>query len=85
MNERVQEYMINAERHAEKICGFCGHPDYNKIRNEEFAQLIVQDCIAKLRDIKQTELPLLQGINETINELPLSVYIAELKIHYGVK
>jgi len=45
MNERIEQYMIRAERYAHDKCGFCGHPDYNNIRNVKFAQLVAQDCI----------------------------------------
>lgn len=44
MNKRIQDYMIQAERHAMRVCGFCSHNDYNTIRNEKFAELIVQEC-----------------------------------------
>lgn len=50
MNEKIQEYMENAERDAQAVCGFCNHPDYNKIRNEKFAELIVRECAEWVND-----------------------------------
>lgn len=59
--------------------------DYEKFEIEVFAELIVKECVEKLKETKEVELPLLQAINENIKELPLAVYIVELKGHFGVE
>jgi hypothetical protein len=52
---------------------------------EKFAELIVTECVTKLKETKKVELPFIQAVNEHAQELPLSVYIAELKQHFGVE
>ena len=44
MKNKIQEYMIEAERYARSVCDFYGHSDCNRIRNEKFAELIVKEC-----------------------------------------
>lgn len=51
---------------------------------EKFAELIILECVAILKQIKKTELPYLQVVNESATELPLSVYTGLLKQHFGV-
>jgi hypothetical protein len=51
----------------------------------EFSELIVRECVMKLKETKTVELPFIQAVNEHAQELPLSVYIAELKEHFGVE
>ena len=61
-------------------------PDHESVaKAQKFAELIVRECVKKLKETKKVELPFLQATNETIQELPLSVYIAELKQHFGVE
>lgn len=53
--------------------------------SEKFAELIVKECVANLRNTKKVELPFLTAVNENATELPLSVYIVLLKEHFGVE
>ena len=57
----------------------------DKVFDEKFAELIVRECVTKLKETKKVELPFIQAVNEHAQELPLSVYIAELKQHFGVE
>jgi menaquinone-dependent protoporphyrinogen IX oxidase len=77
MNERLQ----NLAREA-------GYFEFNKwdyFDINKFAELIVRECVTKLKETKKVELPFIQAVNEHAQELPLSVYIAELKQHFRVE
>jgi hypothetical protein len=76
MNERIKELA----REARLLTGWpVGEVEYQK-----FAELVVRECVTKLKETKKVELPFIQAVNEHAQELPLSVYIAELKQHFGV-
>ena len=72
MNERIEQLALECYQAPEF--------DYKK-----FAELIVKECVEKLKETKKVELPFLQAVNEYAQELPLSVYIAELNGHFGVE
>jgi hypothetical protein len=82
MNERIRQL----ERQATKIIE-PNDPDFMHeiFDKEKFAELIVRECVTKLKETKKVELPFIQAVNEHAQELPLSVYIAELKEHFGVE
>ena len=56
-----------------------------ELNANKFAELIVAECVTELKETKKVELPFIQAVNEHAQELPLSVYIAELKQHFGVE
>jgi hypothetical protein len=58
---------------------------YGSAWEEKFTELIVKECVTKLKETKKVELPFIQAVNEHAQELPLSVYIAGLKHHFGVE
>lgn len=46
MNRKlIAKYHLQAEKYAHDLLGFCGHDDYNKVRNEKFADLIINECL----------------------------------------
>ena len=45
MTTRIQDLALEAERYAHGKCGFVGHPEYLRICNAKFADLIVKDCL----------------------------------------
>jgi hypothetical protein len=86
MNERIRELAELATSRTETV------DDYNlqtvihtTFSKKKFAELIVTECVTKLKETKKVELPFIQAVNEHAQELPLSVYIAELKQHFGVE
>ena len=86
MNERIRELARQAGFELQVNCGPLegeGEIYYAK-EFEKFAELIVRECVTKLKETKKVELPFIQAVNEHAQELPLSVYIAELKQHFGV-
>ena len=76
MNERIQQMLDKA---TYEILGV------KQVDQKQFAELIVRECVEKLKETKKVELPFLQSVNEYAQELPLSVYIAELNGHFGVE
>ena len=52
MIKKIQDFGLDAERHAETTLGFCGHPDYIKVRNEKFAELVVKECLSLIEGQK---------------------------------
>jgi hypothetical protein len=83
MNERIRELAREAGikmAHDETLA--LGYLD---TAHKKFAELIVAECVMKLKETKKVELPFIQAVNEHAQELPLSVYIAELKQHFGVE
>jgi tRNA A37 N6-isopentenylltransferase MiaA len=92
MNERIKELLDWAKDHARIYvieCELANIPvvqeEYDRRFQEMFAELIVRECVEKLKETKKVELPFLQAVNEYAQELPLSVYIAELNGHFGVE
>jgi hypothetical protein len=91
MNERIKElhgqaylYALHNETKARE--GGSHEPGtFDNDYREKFAELIVRECVTKLKETKKVELPFIQAVNEHAQELPLSVYIAELKQHFGVE
>lgn len=84
MNKRIKELAVQADKLTVQ---YANENNVNCIDafNIVFAELIVLECVEKLKETKKVELPFLQATNETIQELPLSVYITELKQHFGVE
>ena len=83
MNERIKELAEQATTIYEKpVSGGWQKAEY--FDKEKFAELIVAECVTKLKETKKVELPFIQAVNEHAQELPLSVYIAELKQHFGL-
>jgi hypothetical protein len=83
MNERIRELARQAGALPTQDCGV---PQWyiDEDEFEKFAELIVAECVTKLKETKKVELPFIQAVNEHAQELPLSVYIAELKQHFGL-
>ena len=91
MNKRIKELAEQAgvyegvfTKHGGVSCNLKG---YSMLPDEmaKFAELIVAECVTKLKETKKVELPFIQAVNEHAQELPLSVYIAELKQHFRVE
>jgi hypothetical protein len=85
MNERIKQLWENSDT-IEVCYPEQGSPvSVSATTLEKFALLIVRECVEKLKETKKVELPFLQAVNEYAQELPLSVYIAELNGHFGVE
>jgi hypothetical protein len=91
MNERIRELVRQAVITVDIVTGNEALDDelakmyIPDCFSEKFAELIVRECVMKLKETKKVELPFIQAVNEHAQELPLSVYIAELKEHFGVE
>jgi hypothetical protein len=85
MNERILELKQQAEAYVDSVDDGLGIERYRQSVDLKFAELIVRECVANLKETKKAELPLLQAINENAREVPLSVYIVFLKEHFGVE
>lgn len=44
-NDWISKFAIYAEKYAYDLLGSYEHEDYNKVRNEKFADMIINDCI----------------------------------------
>ena len=85
MNERIKELYTKANAWALHNYPPPVNPfEWEDLRSKKFAELIVAECVTKLKETKKVELPFIQAVNEHAQELPLSVYIAELKQHFGL-
>jgi hypothetical protein len=85
MNKRIRELEDQAG-YIQVDDRFSG--GYITFNTEKFAELIVKECVEKLKETKhvKVELPFLQSADiKTIQELPLSVYITDLLEHFGVE
>jgi hypothetical protein len=90
MNERIGKLAEQAKKYAlDAMIKITDKEQALKVYSEtydtKFAELIVAECVMKLKETKKVELPFIQAVNEHAQELPLSVYIAELKEHFGVE
>jgi len=74
-DEKYLEFSLVSERFAMDKCGFCGHEDYNLIRNKKFAELIVQECISSIYQTFNT------GMSEELGDIA----VENIKQHFGVK
>ncbi len=79
--ELMKQWTIESERHALSVCGFCGHDDYNYLRNKKFAEIILGECLKKAR----SEEDRFYGLNETDLALAMENYQEVLKQHFGLK
>lgn len=86
MNAQIQEYMANAERDAQAVCGFCNHPDYNKIRNEKFAELIVRECVTRIQGCHLAEgyYPGIDGEFEFGYKKGIDKAANQVLLHFGI-
>jgi hypothetical protein len=87
MNERIRKLAEQADLiQWDTLSSGARTPDHaSVVKARKFAELIVLECVTKLKETKKVELPFIQAVNEHAQELPLSVYIAELKQHFGVE
>jgi hypothetical protein len=78
MQEKLTEYMMQAERHALAKYGYCGHAEWSACRNKRFAELIAQECASLCTDEYHTQ----DGWGITDADRRCSDLI---RAHFGVK
>lgn len=79
--ELMTQWAIESERHALSICGFCGHDDYNYLRNKKFAEIILNECLKKAR----SEEDRFYGLGQSDLALAMENYQELLKQDFGVQ
>lgn len=81
------DFMRDAEAHAMSVCGFCGHEDYNRIRNDKFAELIVKECAKVCREQADSGVIVDAGFGEYDEGCNAGLHEAAVTIeaHFGIE
>ena len=66
MNERIRQLAELADEYTDNKIQMPGeyHPDWHDVRDEKFAELIVQECCEQIREIDAMEIRKHFGVEE---------------------